>query len=208
MSLMEDDKPEANAATPGQTIQPGGATVSAPAPPAQPATEVQQPQAVEEDDSDDMADGELISWTASEFIEHAKTFDWYLALGVVAVLVSGALYLFWRDVITSLVVLVVAFVLGFYGRRQPRQLRYALDSHGLTIDSKYFPYAIFRSFAVMDEGHFDSIVFTPLKRFGLLTTIYFDPADEERIIELINQYLPLEPRNHDPIDRFMKRIRF
>jgi hypothetical protein len=48
----------------------------------------------------------------------------------------------------------------------------------------------------------------PLKRFGLPTTIYFAPEDEDRIVDIINQHLPFEPRDRDAIDRLMKRIRF
>jgi hypothetical protein len=97
---------------------------------------------------------------------------------------------------------------GLYGRRRPRLLEYKLDTRGLFIAGKFYPYATFRSFAVVDEGHFSSIAFLPLKRFGLLTTVYYDPADEASIIDIISQHLPLEPRSADAIDRFMKRIRF
>lgn len=153
-------------------------------------------------------DQDGIAWTASEYVEHAKSADWYLALAVVAVLSAGLLYFLFRDIITAATPLVAALALGFYGRRPPRQRQYHLNDQGLSIDQKYFPYDMFRSFAILDEGPFVSLVFLPLKRFGFLTTIYLDPQDEERIINLVNQFLPLEQREHDPIDRFMKRIGF
>jgi hypothetical protein len=149
-----------------------------------------------------------ISWTASEYVEHAKSPDWYLALAVVAILSAALLYFLFRDIITAATPLVAGLALGFYGRRPPRQRQYQLNDQGLSIDQKYYPYDMFRSFAIMDEGPFVSLVFLPLKRFGFLTTIYLDPQDEERIINIVSQHLPLEPREHDPIDRFMKRIRY
>ena len=55
---------------------------------------------------------------------------------------------------------------------------------------------MFRSFALIDEGPFASMAFLPLKRFGLLTTVYLDPDDEDRVVDLVAQHLPLEPREH------------
>lgn len=228
---MDDKQSQVEQPQPGTTIQPEGAnhalpTVVAPteptavvssqpvAPPAQEApastilAELPAETAAPIQASPMSDDPERITWTASEFVEHDKSFDWYLALGVVAVVVAVGLYALFHDKITSGAILFVALVLGYYARRKPRTLDYALDSHGVTIGAKYLPYDMFRSFAVMDEGVFSSIAFLPLKRFGLLTTVYYDPQDEERILDLINQHLPLEPREHDPVDRFMKRIRF
>jgi hypothetical protein len=233
--MNDDKKAGVSDLKPGQTIHPGDAPaatpeIELPAPqpvdssqPAPQATETPQPapeQPVAEtapaEPSQPPAqpaqslseDPDGISWTASEFVDHAKSADWYLALAVVAVLSAALLYFLFKDIITAATPVVAALALGFYGRRRPRQLRYQLTDQGLTIGEKYFPYDMFRSFAIMDEGPFVSLVFLPLKRFGFLTTIYLDPQDEERIINSVSQYLPLEPREHDPIDRFMKRIRF
>jgi hypothetical protein len=213
---VEDKQPETNwQFQPGETVRPGDAAPAAepvlPAP-TEPAAETPPPITPTTPlDPDSVAINQgsaQISWTASEFIDHAKSFDWYLALAVAAVLAATAVYLLFRDLITSIVILIAALAFGFYGRRRPRQLEYQLDTRGLTIAGKFFPYSAFRSFAVVDEGHFSSIAFLPLKRFGLLTTVYYDPQDEAAILRIINQHLPLEPRSNDPVDRFMKRIRF
>lgn len=223
---------------PGETIRPSGPTelppvvqTSAPTaiqpesvpqqlPPQQPLfpplpqpVQVQAPGLISTDpmqstEPEMYSDGSQITWTASEFIDHSKSADWYLALAVVAVLSAAALYFLFRDLITAVTPLVAALALGFYGRRKPRQLQYQINSSGLTIAGKNFAYEKFRSFAIMDEGPFASLVFLPLKRFGMLTTVYLDPQDEERIVDLVADYLPLEPRNHDAVDRLMKRIRF
>jgi hypothetical protein len=204
---------------PGDTIQPGSTpsqnqpTEPALPTPVTPRYDTEQPAVTPttplDPNSIAINQGEAeISWTASEFIDHAKSIDWYLALAVAAVLGAIAVYLLFRDLITTIVILVAALAFGLYGRRRPRLLEYKLDTHGLFIAGKFYPYATFRSFAVVDEGHFSSIAFLPLKRFGLLTTVYYDPADEASIIDIISRHLPLEPRSADAIDRFMKRIRF
>ena len=152
--------------------------------------------------------GGTITWTASEFVAHQKSSGWYVILAVGSVIAAAIVYLLTRDIVSSLIIPVCAVALGVLAARQPRELMYRLDDSGLTIGSKHLPYSTFRSFAVMREGAFSSIVFVPLKRFAMLTTIYYDPNDEEKIVALLSDRLPLETREHDAIDRLMWRIRF
>ena len=149
-----------------------------------------------------------ISWTASEFIAHQKSAGWYLILGGTAIVVAGIIYLLTKDIISVIVVLVGALTLGVYGARQPRQIDYRLDTSGVTMGPKHHLYEEFRSFAIVPEGAFSSIVFMPLRRFGQLTTIYYAPADEDKIVGLLNNVLPLETHRLDAVDQLMRRIRF
>lgn len=152
--------------------------------------------------------GAPISWTASEFIAHDKSTGWYTALAGVTIVVAALVYLLTRDKISTGVVIVAAIAFGGYAARRPNQQQYALDDQGLHIGSRYFDYNEFRSFCVIDEGSFSSISFVPLKRFGQLISIYYDPADESAIIDLLSARLPIDQRGHDAFDRFLKRIRF
>ncbi len=149
-----------------------------------------------------------ISWTASEYIAHQKSPNWYLLLAVGAIVLAFLVWLLTKDKISAAVVIVAAIFFGGYGARKPRQLQYHLDSNGLTIGMRHLPYHQFRSFAVMPEGAFNSIVFMPLKRFAPLTTIYYDPVDETKIVALLADRLPMEQRQKAMIDRLMWRIRF
>jgi hypothetical protein len=152
--------------------------------------------------------GEAITWTASEFIAHQKNGGWYGILAAGAVVVAVLVWFVTKDVVSSVVIVVAAAMLASFAARQPRELTYALDSSGLTIGVKRYPYSGFRSFAVMQEGAATSIVFMPLKRFAPMTTIYYDPEDEEKIGDIISEHLPFEERKRDAIDRLMWRIRF
>lgn len=149
-----------------------------------------------------------ISWTASEFIAHHKSPGWYLALTIAAVGLALLIWFLTKDKISVLVVLCGAAVFGSYAARKPRQLEYRLDEHGLVIGQRQFSYGQFRSFAVVPEGAFSSIVFSPLKRFMPPITIYYAPPDEPKIIALLSDRLPFEHNQGDLIDRFMRRIRF
>ena len=112
------------------------------------------------------------------------------------------------DVITAVVILLGAAAFGALAARTPRELPYRLDQSGLTIGDRHHSYREFRSFSVSVEGAVRSITFLPLKRFAMLTTVHYDPTDEEKIIDLLSNHLPFEERKRDPIDSLMWRIRF
>ena len=149
-----------------------------------------------------------ITWTASEFIAHHKSVVWFLTLGAAAVVTAATVWVLTKDVVSTLVIVVGAAALGFYGARQPRPVAYELDFQGITIGGRHHAISEFRSFAILPEGAFSSIVFMPLKRFAPLTTIYYAPEDEATIIDMLSNVLPMEERNHDMVDRLMHRIRF
>ena len=131
-----------------------------------------------------------------------------MALGLSALLGAAIVYAIFRDLVTTVVILVAGVALGVYGGWRPRQQEYGLSESGLSVGQKFFPYEEFRSFAVIEEGAFTSIQFTPLKRFGTPVNIYYDPKDEEAILRLLSERLPMEEGRHDAVDRLMKRIRF
>jgi hypothetical protein len=149
-----------------------------------------------------------ITWTASEFIAHDKSAGWYAGLVMAAIVVGALIFLITHDWLSLAVVIVAALLFGVYGSHQPRQLEYRLDQQGLDIGPKHYGYDQFRSFSVMPEGAFSSIVFMPLKRFSPLISIYYAPEDEDRIVALLAEKLPVEERRRDPVDSLMRRLRF
>ena len=149
-----------------------------------------------------------ISWTASEFIAHHKSTQWYATLAGVAAAAALVVWLLTKDVTSALVVLFGAGVLGAYGARQPRELAYNLDMDVLSIGAKTYTLDSFRSFTVDDQQAIASVNLMPLKRFAPGLTIYFAPTDEDAIIDLLAQRLPIEEHQPDMIDRLMRHIRF
>jgi uncharacterized membrane protein len=174
-------------------------------------SEEQTAPAVEQTAQPDLAtdkNPEAIEWTASEFVHHDKSAGWYAALGLVAILGAALVYLISRDAVSVAVVIVAAALLGYYGTHQPRQIEYHLDGQGLQVGTKHYTYGEFRSFAVVPEHAFASIVFMPLKRFAVPVTIYFSPDDEDKILNLLSDRLPFEQPPRDAVGSLMRRIRF
>lgn len=152
-------------------------------------------------------DTEVI-WTASEFIARHKGVGWYSVLALGSVVAAALVYLLSKDFITVGAVVGAMVLFGVAAARKPRVLTYRMNESGLTIGQKFYPYAMFKSFSVMDEGAFSSIMLLPLKRFMPPLSIYYEPKDEEHIVTILSHYLPVENRPADAVDRLMKHIRF
>ena len=134
--------------------------------------------------------------------------SWYLVLSLVAVIIAALIYFVTKDIISVGVVILSAFFLGMFAARKPRQLEYQIDPDGINIGDKRYFYDDFRSFGIIPEGPFSSIVFMPHKRFAVPISIYYPPDQEDNIANLIGQQLPIEEHKHDAVDRLMRTIRF
>jgi hypothetical protein len=152
---------------------------------------------------------ETVTWEASEFIAHEKSFGWYAIL-VLGTALLASLTLFWlRDLVSTFVVIVAAIIFGIVASRKPRVLPYRLDDHGVTVGNAFRPYHDFKSYAPLQEGAVSSVVLLPLKRFMPPLSIYFAPEDEEKIIKTLAAYLPFDQAHqYDMVDRVIQRIRF
>jgi hypothetical protein len=177
----------------------------APEPPEQP-----QPAAPASPEDGQPADdsGQSVTWTASEFVAHDKSGGWYISL-LAGTLVLAVLFFFLtKSLVTVAVVAVSGLLLGIYGARQPRQLEYRLDNRGVDVGPKHHGYDEFRSFSVVPEGAFESIVFMPLKRFAVPTTVYYAADDESKILAILTDQLPFEEHRGDAVESLMRHIRF
>jgi hypothetical protein len=224
----EESKNNIGAVAPGQVITPGGAPV-APAPvatqppqttpapieqpqqaiiPEEPTPEFTFRQDTEMDGPAQAQTTDAITWTASEFILHEKSRGWYLGLAAVASMLAVIIFVITRDFLSVGVIIFGAVMFGVYAARKPRQLPYQVDGHGVSVGQRSFSYSDFRTFSIVQDGGFSSIVLLPLKRFSPLLTIYYPPEQEEKVISTIANYLPLENRKQDPIDMFMHKIGF
>jgi len=200
---------------PGQVIAPGGAPVPPPAAPEMPVAVVSDATTFEDTAAPDQTteqfaalDEGAIGWTASEYIAHEKSINWYLALAGIAALLAVLTYLLTRDVISCVVVIVCAAVFGGYAARKPRELQYQLDGGGFSIGDKYYPLSEFRCFSVNEDAAIPSVDLLPLKRFMPVMTIYYHPDDQDPILSVLSAALPFEDHHLDAVDRLLKKIRF
>ena len=149
-----------------------------------------------------------ITWTASEFVQHQKGPLWYVTLLIISAISAFIIWLVTKDVTTAGSILVAMLMFAIWAAKKPRELEYRVDNQGVHIGGKTLPFELFRSFAIDKKGAFSSLVFFPLKRFSLLTVVYYDPADEAKIVAILSSYLPMQEKGRDLIDDLMWKIRF
>ena len=149
-----------------------------------------------------------VNWSASEYVSHEKDAAWYAALIGATIALVAAVFLITGDVLASLAVLIAGAAMTAYAGRKPGTKNYIVDESGIKINEEFHPYSEFKSFSVVEEGAINSIWLKPIKRFAPMVIIYFEPTDEQKIIDVLANFLPHEDRQLDPIDRFTKRIRF
>lgn len=149
-----------------------------------------------------------VYWSASEYIEHEKDIRWYGALIGGGVLLTALIFVITRDYLASAVVLLAIISIAVFAGRKPDTKQYSVDESGVKIGEKTYTYSQFRSFSLVEEGAINSIWLKPLKRFAPAVIMYFSPEDEQKIVDVLSNFLPHEDRELDAIDRFSKRVRF
>ncbi len=149
-----------------------------------------------------------VNWTASEYVAHDKNAGWYMLVMLASIVVAAIVYLITQDLVSPTVVVILGGAFAVFGARQPQVLEYSIDNTGIRIGQRQYPYTMFRTFSVIEEDAMRSILLMPLQRFNLPISVYYDPADEQRIVEALAAHLPHEERAVGPIDNLMRKIRF
>lgn len=150
-----------------------------------------------------------VTWTASEYIDHSRGATWYLVLTGGTIVLSALVYLATKDYFATGVIAVMGVIVGIFSRQKPKQVAYELSSSGLKAGEKTYSLNLFKSFALIREGALSSVNLMPIKRFMPPLSIYFDPSDEQNIVSLLGNHLPLlEEGGLDAIERLAHRLRF
>ena len=149
-----------------------------------------------------------VEWSASEYVVHEKSANWYISLLVGSIVLVIVVFLVTQDYLASIVILLACSAFGVYAARKPATNRYIINERGIQVEDKFHPFLEFRSFSVVEEGAINSIWVKPLKRFTSIVVMYYSPEDEQKIIDTLANFLPHEERELDAIDRLSRRLRF
>ncbi len=149
-----------------------------------------------------------VSWSASEFVAYQKTAGWYLLMITAVAALAALILVLTQDLISTVSIVLIGILFIAFASRKPRTLNYQINNDGVVVGEKLYAFNTLKSFAVIDEGSLNSIMLLPTQRFLPSVSIYFDPQEEQKIVETLGSYLPHENRKQDAIDRLMHRIRF
>ncbi len=210
---------------PGQVISPGSLPDSLPELPPEPAaitpvapfsaiSEPPQPAAPDVDPSQPVTEstqedsGAHIEWTASEYITNPKSAGWFGALAIGSVVLAIVVFIVTREWLSAIIIGILGIIVGIFAARQPQTLSYRIDSNGLQVGDKFYPYGSFKTFSVAREHAIGFIQLLPLKRFMPPLVIHYAPEDEDRIAEVLASYLPYEEHKADMVDSLTRKLRF
>ncbi|HVO86751.1 MAG TPA: hypothetical protein VMT23_03480 [Candidatus Binatia bacterium] len=148
-----------------------------------------------------------LNWTASEYIDHNRGASWYLALAAITTVFAAGFYIWTKDYFGTVTIVILGIIVGVVARWKPNDIKYELSSQGLNVGDKLYPYSSFKSFSVLHEGDLSSLMLMPTKRFMPPITVFFDEQDEDNLVSIIEDHLPLEERSVDRVDRLSRRLR-
>ncbi len=202
-------QPQVQVQPPSPAPEAAPTPVSNPTPPATNWEFTANDQLPEDNDGTYMRSSvEPISWTASEYVDHEKNHSWFFAIAGATVVIAVITFVLTRDFISSGVVLLAGALLAASATRKPRTLSFQLNNQGLQVGPKFYEYALFKSFTVLEEGALSSIQLLPARRFMPSLSIYYPPENEDAIISCLGSFLPHEERKRDAVDSLMRRIKF
>jgi hypothetical protein len=149
---------------------------------------------------------QTVAWRATEFIEHSHSSAWYGGLMVSTIALAAIIYLVTKDIFTIGTILVIGVIVGVFAKQKPGQAQYEISRSGVSVNGKTYAYRDFKSFSVFHEGPLSSLGLFPLKRFMPPVSAYFEPKDEQKIIDALGSYLPYQDRKLDAVDRLSRRL--
>lgn len=159
-----------------------------------------------EDGESPEVNDKIISWSASESVEHARGVWWYVILAVLTLAIVGLGI--WTKQWTLAGLAVIAAVTIIVVIKQPsREIRYELSNEGLSIDGQLKPFADFRAFGVRQDGALWQLVLIPVKRFSMSVTLFINNDQGEQIVDFIGARLPMEKVDPDMVDKLTRRLK-
>lgn len=150
---------------------------------------------------------QALKWEASEYIHHEKSPQWMLAYFGVVALILGLTYLMIKDVVSVIVIALLATAVFVLANRKPKTLSYELTDTGITINGREYPYNSFRSFSVVQYDAVESLFLEPMQRYMPSLSIYVAPDQIDDVANVISQYIPNRIREPDLIDQVIHRLR-
>ncbi|MDK2899238.1 MAG: hypothetical protein PWQ10_425 [Patescibacteria group bacterium] len=155
-----------------------------------------------------VSDSEPIHWSAKEYIYVEKNGLWFFVFVAVSLAFIAVDVFFIKSYTFSVLVIVMALSVIVYSRRPPRVIDYTLSgSQGLYIGEKLYHFNEFKSFGLIRDGEYNSIIMIPTKRFALGVSVYFPQEAGEKIIDILGARLPMETRSLDFIDKIVRKLR-
>ncbi len=150
---------------------------------------------------------EKLEWSALEYEEKERTQDWFWALGVIVVAGSLASIIY-GDYFFAVLLILGGLLLAFFAIKPPDTVSYELNSKGLKVRDRLYPYDSIHSFYVQREVK--PMLFIKSQRFFLPIISMPIDADHTEIIHEIfaSQDVPEEEMKEHISEKIMDVLGF
>ncbi len=133
-----------------------------------------------------------LTWSALEYEERERTQDWFWALGII-VFTGAMTSIIYGNYFFAFFILLSGILLGFFAQKAPDVVFYELNTKGLKIRSRFYPYENIKSFWIQ-MPHLDNP-----EHLGLKPTLFIK---SERVFMPILS-IPIEDTQAQDIHEIM-----
>ncbi len=147
-----------------------------------------------------------IQWQAPEYIQDHRSPWWFISFWAVVVVFMVIAVVLIRSWSFAILIPAMAAALTIYSHRPPRQMSYVLSDKGLYINEKLHPMAEFKSFGVMREEAWPSVMLIPVKRFRPGLTVHFPVEAGEAIVDMLGSRIPMQDIKLDFFDKLIRQL--
>ena len=150
---------------------------------------------------------EPFSWQAPEGTQVHRGTGWYIAFGVVLVILMALAIVVFKSLTFAVLLLVMAIAVIMLSTKPPRIINYSVSPKGIYIEDKLHDYSEFRAFSIFHDTELPSVILLPVKRFSPGLTLYFGVDQGERVIDMLGARLPVVESKPDMLEKLIRLMR-
>lgn len=147
----------------------------------------------------------ILMWDAPEYYHIKKNIDWYWTVWIIAVSLSVTSIIF-SNITFGIFIIVATFALSVFAAKLPAIIHYKIDTEGVTIDKKYYPFENLESFGIDTETlMMPKLALMSKKIFMPYIIVPIQNVNIEDVKNFLINYLP-EKKHQEPL--FHKLIEY
>lgn len=138
----------------------------------------------------------IIEWETPEYHHTPKNHDWYWIVGIVAGAIAILAILF-NNTLLAIIIIIATFILMMYAARPPEHITITVNSKGVRVKDRFYPYGNIKSFNTKEHWHGHVLILEIDKAFLPITVL---PIDDDNVnINTLHHYLEafIPEENHD-----------
>jgi hypothetical protein len=142
---------------------------------------------------DDEIKIDTIEWLVPEYSHKERSPDWFWAIGIITVISCGVT-LWLKSYIFSIFLAISGLCLIMFTLRHPQDVKYIVESKGLTMGKDLYPWKNIKSFNIKnnEDDDYAKLLIETNKHF---LPIYTIPLEKEKVNEMKETLKKIIPRS-------------